>query len=114
MAHIVRFQMAKLRDYEARLQADPDCRIEWNHLDPGGGKIDQPKRLEHLQLADLAASAIAPAFNEDDHGNLEQRYLRELSPCLYRHGSGPTRLTSYGLKLHPTNTKSAYPWVADL
>ncbi|ATE52103.1 hypothetical protein CNX65_01370 [Actinosynnema pretiosum] len=113
MAHIVRFKIAKLRVYEAKLRAEPGCRIEWPWLDPRGGQIDQPSRLEELQLADLAASATGAAFNADDFGNTETRYLRQLAPRLYRRNGN---LLSYGLKLHPSGetTKAAYPWVAAL
>ncbi|MFK0024170.1 DUF3800 domain-containing protein [Streptomyces sp. NPDC090798] len=116
LAHVVRFKMAKLRQYESILQAqDPmECRVAWKALDPRGGRIDQPSRVEMLQCADLAASATFAAFNDDRFGNTEPRYLQELSPRLYRRGAAP--LTSYGLKMHPANpsTKAAYPWVAAL
>jgi len=114
LAHIVRFQIAKLREYEAKLKTDYGCQIAWKHLDPRGGRIDQPSRVEYLQLADAAASATATAFNSDNYGNTEDRYLRELSPRLYRRGLAP--VTSYGLKMHPWNdtTKATYPWVAAL
>jgi hypothetical protein len=111
LAHIVRFQIAKLRLYEARLKADAACQIRWAYIRPG--KIDQPQRVEELQLADLAASATAAAFEPDSFGNTEQRYLRELAPRLYRHNGN---LTSYGMKMHPWNAavQAAYPWVQAL
>jgi hypothetical protein len=114
LAHIVRFQLAKLRQYEAALRADPGCKIAWPALDPGGGRIDQPHRVEGLQIADAAASAIAAAFNADAFGNTEPRYLTEIAPRLYRRGRAP--LTSYGLKMHPWSdaTRAAYPWVTAL
>lgn len=113
MAHVVRFQIAKLREYEARWRAEPDCEIAWSHLDARGGQLDQPSRIEHLQLADLAASATGAAFNKDEFGNTEIRYLQELAVRLYRRNGN---LLSYGLKLHPgrDSTKAAYPWVAAL
>ncbi len=90
--------------YEARLKAEAACQIK------RPGRIDQPQRVEELQLADLAASATAAAFEPDPFGNTEPRYLRELAPRLYRHKGN---LTSYGLKMHPWNaaTQTAYPWV---
>lgn len=114
LAHIVRMQLSKLREYEANLRAGFDCRIHWSALNPKGGRIDQPKRIEMLQAADLAASATFAAFNPDKFGNVEARYLQELSPRLYRRGCSP--VASYGLKMHPWNgsTKAAYPWVAAL
>lgn len=114
LAHIVRFKKAKLRAYEAAMRNRPDCNIAWGALDQAGGAIDQPQRDELLQLADIAASATGAAFNRDNFGNTENRYLCELSSRLYRRGSGP--LTSYGLKMHPwsESTRAAYPWVAAL
>lgn len=116
LAHIVRFKLAQLRAYEARLKAQPSaaCKVEWANVDGHGGRIDQPNRVEQLQLADISASAIFQAFEPDQFGNTETRYLTELAPRLYRRPPGP--LTSYGLKMHPWNetTKAAYPWVAAL
>ena len=114
LAHIVRFPMSKLRSYESILRKDPACQIAWTALDPKGGRIDQPSRVEGLQLADLTVSASAAAFEPDEFGNTERRYLEALAPRLYRRGSGA--LTSYGLKMHPWNdkTRAAYPWVTAL
>ena len=92
----------------------PGCTIYWPALDPKGGKLDQPQRLEHLQLADVAASATFAGFDPDGFGNTEPRYLQELAPRLYRRPPGA--LTTYGLKMHPwsATTRAAYPWVAAL
>lgn len=113
LAHVVRFKMAQLREYETRLRAI-ETTLKWAHLDPAGGSIDQPKRVEQLQLGDVAASAIFQAFEPDQYGNTEQRYLDELAPRLYRRQG--RALTSYGLKIHPwsVKAKAAYPWVAAL
>jgi hypothetical protein len=113
LAHIVRFKLSKLRQYEAALRADPSTQIAWQCI-AGPGSLDQPLRVEHLQLADIAASATFKAFEPDDFGNSEPRYLTALSPRLYRRPPG--KLTSYGLKMHPWTeaAKSAHPWVADL
>lgn len=113
LAHIIRFKLSKLRQYEAALLADAECQIAWDSI-AGPGRLDQPSRIEWLQIADLAASATYKAFEPDQYGNTEQRYLQAMMPRLYRRPSG--KLTSYGLKMHPWNsdTQSAYPWVADL
>src|SRR5690606_303400 len=110
LAHIVRFKLSKLREYERRLQAQPGCNVVWSRLDPHGGRLDQPSRVELLQFADTAASATFAAFEPDKYGNTEQRYLTELKACLYRRGQATNALTSYGLKMHPWNdsTKAAY------
>jgi hypothetical protein len=75
LAHIVRFRMQQLRDYENRLRGHSECKIKWNHLDPRGGRIDQPQRVPLLQVADLAASGTAQAFEPDEFGNTEDRGL---------------------------------------
>jgi len=112
LAHIKGFKLSMLRTYESALQGQA-TQIDWRHLDPAGGSLDQPQRNENLQLADLLVSAQAPAFSLDRFGNTEIRYLTHTAPVIYRHGGN---LTSYGLKIHPwnTNTKAAYPWVATL
>jgi len=114
LAHVVRFKLATLRGYEAILKGMSGVQIAWNALNPAGGQIDQPSRLEMLQYADIAASATFAAFEPDKFGNTEDRYLRQLAPRLYRRPPGP--LTSYGLKMHPWSgtTRAAYPWVAAL
>jgi hypothetical protein len=115
LAHIVRFKKEKLREYESILRNDPSCQIAWLHV-PRGGHLDQPSRIENLQIADAVASATAVAFEPDNYGNTEERYLREFGARLYRRGTANNALTSYGLKLHPWDsaTKAAYPWVAAL
>ncbi|WP_329435981.1 DUF3800 domain-containing protein [Streptomyces albidoflavus] len=116
LSHIVRMEVAKLREYEEQLRSESEetCRIDWNSLSRRGGRVDQPKRTEFLQLADIAASATFKAFDQDKYGNTERRYLESLHPRLYRRGA--SALTSYGLKMHPwnDNTKAAYPWVTGL
>lgn len=115
LAHVVRFKMKTLRQYEAALHSR-DTQIKWAFLDPKGGRLAQPENLEMLQLADTVASATGLAFNPDNFGNTEPRYLQELAPAMYRRGTAPNALTSYGLKMHPWNetTKATYPWVAAL
>ena len=115
LAHIVRFQKSKLQDYEALLRGSADCRIDWGHLDSRGGRINQPSRVPYLQIADIAASSVGQAFNPDAFGNTETRYLREILPRLWQHGQTGNRLTSYGLKIHPSTTISMHHrWLAEL
>jgi hypothetical protein len=113
IAHVVRLKLAKLRAYESTLRSQPGCQIAWPWLGSSGVAVDQPTRLEYLQLGDLTASAIACGFEPDQFGNTENRYLCHLSPRLYRRMGN---LTSYGLKMHPwsDSTRAAYPWVAAL
>jgi hypothetical protein len=118
IAHVVRFPMYKLREYENALRAMDStvCKVAWDHVDGHGGRIDQPSRVEMLQFADATASATFAAFEPDAFANTEARYLQEMGSRLWRRGTGVNRLTSYGLKIHPWNddTKAAYPWVAAL
>lgn len=113
LGHVVRFPMEKLREYERLLRAK-DTQIKWHHLNNAGGAIDQPSRVPLLQVADIVASATGAAFNEDEHGFTESRYLTTMRPVMYTPPNG--LLTTYGLKMHPWNdsTKAAYPWVATL
>lgn len=114
LAHIRRFKLEDLREYEHKLQS-LDTSIDWHFIDARGGRIDQPQRLQPLQLADLVTSATAAAFNPDRYGNTEQSYLRHLSGRIYR-GNGSGAVEKYGLKMHPwtQTTKAAYPWIATL
>lgn len=112
LAHVKGFKLPTLRSYEQKLRA-MQTQVDWRSL-PAPTTIDQPSRVENLQLADLAASASAQAFEPDAHGNTEPRYLRELAPRLYRRPPGA--LTSYGLKIHPwdPSTKATLAWVQRL
>lgn len=114
LAHIQRFQIQVLREYEKALKLTGDSSIYWGYLDPKGGSIDQPKRLEQLQLADFVASATAMAFEPDAFGNVEISHLMELVPVIYCRTGRP--LTSYGLKMLPWDqkTRTAHPWAAVL
>lgn len=114
LAHIVRFKLERLREYESRLRNEQGCQVAWPSVDPRGGRLEQPNRVEMLQAADVVASATFAAIEPDRHGNTEQRYLVEMAPRLYRRGSAA--LTSYGFKMHPWNdaTRAAHPWVAAL
>ena len=115
LAHVVHFKMEQLRAYEAKLRglSAQSCSVRWENV-PKGGSLDQPSRCEQLQLADIAASATAAAFEPDRFGNTERGYLLELLPRLYRRP--PVALNSYGLKMHPWNevTRALHPWVADM
>jgi Protein of unknown function (DUF3800) len=115
LAHVRRFPIAKLREYESRLRAVTAASdFDWSYIH-GPCSIDQPSRVEFLQMADICASATAAAFNPDHFSNTEERYVREFLSRFYRSGH-PPRLISYGLKMHPWNasTQGAYPWVERL
>ena len=116
LAQINGLSIEKVREYESRLRAlGSATTIRWQHLDPKGGQISQPQRLEPLQLADMVASSTGRAFNGEKPWNYTERaYLENLASRVY--GQPNKKLTSYGLKLHPSreDVKAAYPWIAAL
>lgn len=116
IAHRIRFRGSKLASYDRRLSADPQCRIDRSHLDLGAARLDQPKRYELLQIADLMTSSLACAFEPNAAGVTNQSWVNQYKHLLYTGNSGPNRLTSYGLKMHPWNASSqaAHPWVLKL
>ncbi len=112
LAHVRRFPLWKLRQYESNLRSDPGS-INWFAI-RGLGKVDQPRRIEQLQLADIAASATFRAFEPDDRGKMHPEYVQSFAHRLYKRPPG--LITSYGLKFHPSTdaTRAAHPWVAAL
>ncbi len=113
IAHVIRFKADKLADYHGRLRPMRTS-IRWEHC-PEPTRIDQPNRLQCLQLADQLVGAVARAFEPDRYGNCEPRYLYELLPMLQR-GRQRRKLTSYGLKIHPLNdlARERFPWLEKL
>lgn len=111
LAHIKGMKLETLREYENYLR-NINTEIAWNHLSIHGGKLDQPIRLEGLQIADLIASSTGVAFNASPRsGRVHPEYFEPLVKHLYN--PSPGKLASYGLKMHPWNlsTKATYPWV---
>ena len=98
-AHVRHFKAEKLHNYRGALENSP-TQIYWPAFAGHKFKIDHPNRIELLQLADTAASAVFRAIEPDKYGNIEPRYLTELVPKMYRRNGN---LTSYGLKVFPTN-----------
>ncbi len=107
LAHVKSFPYQLLNAYLTRLRGTPTS-IEWAWIQDI--RINQPMKLELLQVADIAASSVLRAFQPDRHGVTEQRYLTELSPRLYRRPPGA--ITSYGMKLHPASASSHFRWVS--
>lgn len=113
-AHVRRFKAQKLHDYRRALE-QTETAIHWPSFLGHRFKIDAPQRIELLQLADVAASALYRAVEPDEFGNTERRYLDELRPKLYRRGRGT--VTSYGLKTFPSTACDAggsLSWLRDL
>lgn len=109
-AHVKNFPYRRLHEYLDILRGIPTS-IHWEAIQDV--RINQPKKLELLQVADVAASSVLRAFQPDRHGVTEQRYLNEFATRLYRRPPGS--ITSYGMKLHPAIPALAqFPWVANL
>ena len=64
-----------------------------------------------LQLADAVAGAIFNALERDRFGNIESRYLKVLSPILYRYNG---MHLGYGLKIVPKEAIGKWPPDEDL
>jgi hypothetical protein len=106
-AHVRRFPYEKLEEYLARLKTQ-DTSINWASL-TGKPRIDQPRRVPGLQVADLCAGCLWSALKPDRFGNYEQAYLREIYQLLYmRRGK---KIQSYGMNIvGEKNCMSIYPW----
>lgn len=88
----------ELREYLESLNGNPaaDARIDWNVIDPKLIRAVNHDQLAGLQLADAVTSGIFFAINKTQYGETEDRYLRLLSPTIYRHQQ---RVEGYGLKI---------------
>jgi hypothetical protein len=98
-AHLTRFKAAKLHNYRQAL-FNSNTSIHWASFDGHPFRFNYPSKVEMLQVADTMASALRQAVEPDPYGVIEDRYLSELSPLLYRYGSSP--VTKYGLKTFPS------------
>jgi hypothetical protein len=101
-AHLRGFEPKKLHDYRQALELSNGVSIQWDVFDGHPFRVASPKTVELLQVADTTASALFRAIERDEFGNTETRYLRELSPMLYR-PSSKGNVTSYGLKVFPSH-----------
>jgi hypothetical protein len=77
-------------------------------------RLEQPSKIEMLQMADLVASTTWQAFERAQFGNVERRYVTELAPRLHRYPG--SSVTKHGIKLHPRSVLSDpdYAWVEKL
>lgn len=113
-AHVRRFKTAKLHSYLSLLRQS-DTTIDTATFQSHPLRINSPDKIELLQLADIAASALFAAIEPDRFGNLEPRYFEQLIPRIYRRGARP--ITSYGLKVFPPEAASAsgtLAWLSEL
>ncbi|WP_156365301.1 DUF3800 domain-containing protein [Sciscionella sediminilitoris] len=100
----------RLGDYLRTLRKQREEGIEWDwvHAIDVRGQEDD----ERLDLADIAASGIASAFEVDEFGSYETRYLRRMRERFYRKGQN---LFSYGLKVFPhPDDADTHPWLPKL
>lgn len=97
--HVRRFRVQKLHDYRRALERD-GTGVHWAAFEGHRFRTATPEKVELLQFADTAASALFRALEPDEFGNHERRYLEELVPKLYRRDPGS--ITSYGLKVFPS------------
>jgi Protein of unknown function (DUF3800) len=80
--------------------------IDWRWLDPECCRAVNHDQLAGLQVADAVASSCYYAANVGPYGETEDRYLRLLAPCLYRHNGQPV---GYGLKFWPASLETLRP-----
>ncbi|MFS4438228.1 DUF3800 domain-containing protein [Paracoccaceae bacterium GXU_MW_L88] len=86
------------KEYLERLKKDQNCRIHWPAIDISAVDAQDHSKLAALQIADFGVSAIASAIEPDLYGNVEDKYINEISKNIYqRHGN----YMSYGLKFLP-------------
>ncbi|MGE5283230.1 MAG: DUF3800 domain-containing protein [Chloroflexota bacterium] len=100
-AHLRGFRVKKLHDYRKALETSDGVAIRWDAFEDHPFRVDGPRSVELLQVADTTASALFRAVEPDAYGNTERRYLKELAPKLYR-PRGKGNITSYGLKVFPS------------
>ena len=87
-----------LRNYLHQLRIDSerrDIRIDWDVIDPARVRAVNHDQLAGLQLADAVATSIYYAVTPNFYGDVEDRYLRLISPGIYRHEK---RADGFGLK----------------
>ncbi|MCL4316416.1 MAG: DUF3800 domain-containing protein [Gammaproteobacteria bacterium] len=95
-----------LRDYLSHLKQSSeakDIRVDWSVIHPHQVKAVNHDQLAGLQIADAVASGIYFAVNLNPYGEAEDRYLRLLSPTIYRHKK---TAVGYGLKFWPEDLDS--------
>jgi hypothetical protein len=93
------FKLTDLQSYVRLLQGSVNFQGR-PVFGPDDLTVTRPDLRKMLQVADAFASATLDAFDPNQFGDTEPRYLERLKDCLYRHvASG--RLPSYGLKVFP-------------
>lgn len=112
ISHLKRMKKAAFEDSIFARRRER-TKIKWKHLTKTVPTITNEASEPLLQLADLAASAVAMAFNTP--GNEMPSAIAALSPCFGR-GVNGDRLDAYGLKVLPGGkiARQRFPWLAEL
>jgi hypothetical protein len=99
-SQVKHFQIEKVNEYRARLE-NIKTKIHWPSFAGHEFQMRGMEEVELLQLADSCASGIASAIEPTRHGDIEDHYLRNISPKLYRRTRSDCPLTTYGLRVFP-------------
>jgi hypothetical protein len=103
-----------LKDYLALLLNDRTCQIKPGVIDINRMSCQNVGQLKLLQVSDICNSSCFNAFEFDQYGYYDERYLLGLSNKIYRRKGN---LFSYGLKFLPGNLHQSaeliqtYPWL---
>ena len=77
------------------------------------GKLQyKPANYKMIELADFFCGTVANAFNSNRYGQYDPGYLKEVGHLLYSSGTGPKRLTSYGLKSLTSAQFFGFRWLS--
>jgi hypothetical protein len=97
-------RLKELRSYVRLLQGSTN--FEGRPVfEPDDLTVTRPDLRKGLQIADSFASATLNAFEVNQFGDTEPRYLGRLKDRLYRYGVDQ-RLSGYGLKMFPSDPKT--------
>lgn len=100
----------ELKEYIDSLQYEPRCQIRSHVI--RNFDVFQTGQKKMLQFADACASSLGEAFNKDEYGYYDERFVLTLKDKLYRRKG---KLLSYGLKLFPSENLDkylrSYPWI---
>ena len=112
ISHLKRMKKAAFEDYIYAMRSGR-TKIRWAHLKKTVPTITNEASEPLLQLADLAASAVAMAFNTPR--TEMPSAIAALSRRLGR-GANGDRLDAYGLKVLPGGkaVRQRFPWLAEL
>ena len=98
-----------IHSYLRRLEQSPDSSgIDFTVVRPDQIHVELARNWRGLQFADAVASGTRRALEPHRLGVIEDRYLRELGPALYKHKKHH-RVFGYGLKVFPAECIATLP-----